>query len=472
MLIQPSLSGDPEQSSPERHPHFATRAVGMFRDLFPIAEPAEPTGPRGRSVVIQVVAVAIGTIALLLRVPGIPAWHTMYAEDYWLFFPQALEHPWHLLTPDGGYIEFVPRLIAQLATYLPLTAAAAAFAVIGALTACGCALFIFHASAGFIDSPWLRALLASALVLLPVTPLEIIDSGVGSPWYLLIALFWAMLWRPRSRTGMVIAALIGFLTVASTILAVVLVPLLLARVIALRGVREHAVTAGWAAGLLLQLPFVLQGLGAPGSRAGRLAPFDQAVAFYGHDVVLPALGWHLSWWLKSSVGPDYGMLIIGAPLAITFIWAMVTQGRTAGVFVLTALLIGFLEIVVAGTLTWWVPSDPVLKSFEPGSRYTDLPIFLIDAALICSLDAFFRRTPIRLRAVTAVTALVAILAVGWVTDFRYPGGRTAGGGRSVAAWPQISARWLRACENHPTGVIEGPTYAGKIAWLPCERLHG
>jgi hypothetical protein len=462
---QPSLVGEAEQASPEQRHHRAGKVVDVLGDLFPEAEPGQPRLSRGLTIVISVVAVLIGAIALLLRIPGLPAWKGMYAEDYWLFFPQALENPWHLLTPDGGYIEFVPRVIASLVTYLPLADAAAAFAIIGALIAAGCALFIFHASAGFIKSGWLRGLLAAAVVLLPVAPLEIPDSGVGAPWYLLIALFWAMLWRPRSNGGKALAAVIGFLTAASTILSIVLLPLLLVRVFVLRRFRDHWVTAGWVVGLLVQAPFVIQGITGGNSRASKRAPFHQVVAFYGHDVILPALGWHVSWWLKNSVGPDYGMIIIGGLLAIIFLAAFITQGRLVRVFIVTALATGFLETVVAGTLTWWVAGKPVLMGFEPGSRYTDLPILLIDAALIISVDSLVRRTPVPWRAATAVTALVALLGAGWVTDFREVGNRS-----NAYNWATYSSSWLRACEKSTTGTIDVTT-AGDRYLLPCDHLN-
>ena len=415
---------------------------------------------------LLVAAVLTGVVAMLGRVRGIPAWDGMYAEDYSVFLPGALAHPWHLLVPDGGYIELGPRLIAQFAACLPLRDAAAAFAVIGALIACLCALFIFHASAGFIRSAWLRGLLALAVVLLPVAPIEIPDSGVGSPWYLMMALFFAAAWRPGTRTGMAVAAVIGFMTASSEVLAVVLVPVLLARVIALPRVREHAVTLGWLAGCLLQLPWVLQGLGASGSRVSRLATFGQVNAFYGHDVVLPALGWHLSWQLRSLAGRNGAMLIAGAFLAVVFAYALITQGRQVRVFLVAALVTGYLETVVAGTLSWWVPILAVTFSFEPGSRYCDLPILLIDAALILTADSFLRRTAIRPRAVGAVVALVAVLCAGWIPDYRYWGNRS-----NVTNWPVTSAQWLRDCESSQTGVIRVTTGADVYYELPCSNLR-
>ena len=178
------------------------------------------------------------------------------------------------------------------------------------------------------------------------------------------------------------------------------------------------------------------------------------------------LGWHLSWQLRSLAGRNGATLIAGAFLAIIFAYALITQGRQVRVFLAAALLTGYLETVVAGTLSWWVPILPVTFNFEPGSRYTDLPILLIDAALILTVDSLLRRTAIRPRAVAAVIALVAVLCAGWIPDYRYWGNRS-----NVTNWPVTSARWLRDCQVSQTGVIRVTTGANVYYELPCSNLR-
>lgn len=440
-----------------------------LRELFPSGDPVPPPMPRSMYLFVQAVAVIAGTVVMLLRVAGIPAWEGIYGEDIRFFLPEALNHPWHLLTPFGGYVELLPRMLAQAAALLPLQDAAALFAISAAVIASLCALFVFHASAGYIRAPWLRVMLALAIVLLPVAPLEIPDSAVNAPWYLLFALFWAILWRPRSRAGLAIAAVIGFMTVSSAVIALVFLPLLVARVIALPRWREQAVTVGFAVGLLLvQLPYVVQGLTGNSARVRHLAPIDKSVSFYGHDVVLPALGWHLSWWLRDSTGVDVGMLVIGGFLAIIFGWALLTQGRPVRIFVPVALLTGFTFAVVTSTVRWAVTVHPVTLGYEAGSRYTDLPIFLIAAAMIVAVDSWLRRTRIRWRAVGASLALVVVLGVGWVTDFRYYGNRS-----NASYWPSASALILHRCQESPTGVLGMiKLQHARIRQLSCANIHG
>ncbi len=54
------------------------------------------------------------------------------------------------------------------------------------------------------------------------------------------------------------------------------------------------------------------------------------------------------------------------------------------------------------------------------------------------------------RAVAAVAVLVAVLAAGWATDFRYPVRRYAG---PASAWEDTADRWLHYCKHTPAGTI-------------------
>lgn len=467
---QPKVTGRAaarQQIPPWRSP-LARRAAGLLGELFPApAERAPRRVPRILSAVIVVNSLALGVLVMLMRVPSapFPAWDGIYGEDLTVFLVQALQQPWHLLVPYAGYIELVPRLIAQFVSYLPLRDAAVAFAITGALVTAGCALFIFHASAGHVRSPVLRLALALSVMLLPVAQLEIADSGVNTPWYLLFALFWAVLWRPGTRSGMAGAAAVGFFTAASTTTSAIFAPLLLARAIALPRLREHAVTAGWAAGCALQLPYVLFNLAGRHSRAGHTASPGHALAFYGHGVVLPALGWHLAWRLQSVAGRNGATAIIGAILAAVFAWALITQRGHARVFVAAALITGFAFATFSATLTGRVTTWPVTERYEAGSRYTTLPIFLIEAAAIVAVDSFIRHRQLTMRTAAAVMALAGVLSVGWVTDFRYQGNRS-----NADYWPPAATVW-HACQHKPGGFVYERVKGTGRAKIPCASLH-
>lgn len=461
---------------------------GALHSLFPAAAdpPARLTGSwRVLARVAEVAAVFLGAAVLLLRIPGVPAWDTVYAEDYSPFLIEALQHPWYLFVQYNGYEQLLPRAVAQLVTYLPLAYAAKAFACCGALTAAGCALFVAHASGGHIRSVPLRGLLAMAVVLLPIAPLEIADSTVDAPWYLLLALFWAMLWRPRTRTGMAVAAVVGFVTAASTSIVVVFAPLAVIRAIALRRPREHAVTAGWLAGCLVQLPVIAEALVLGQSRlAGEQNPglgpdnWTGSLVFYLHDVVLRSIGWHISWWLESFTTEGWATLIAAGALAAVLGVIMVTQPGARALTVV-AMATGFVFTVACLCLTPWAVIPPVTFHAEPESRYTALPVFLIEVVLVLGVDCALRRRRGWLaglrpgqrpalpawRPAAAVTALAVFLAFSWVIDFRYAGLRSA---PSAHPWAPVVAEWQRDCKLSATGEISAKVLDGHQT-IPCHH---
>jgi hypothetical protein len=437
------------RSGPAGHPPPAVGhgVRGVLADLFP-----EPAGPALRLawwafLLIQVAVVALGALVMLARIGGRPAWDSVWAEDPGIYLPGALAHPWHLLQSYGGYLQLVPRLIGQIAALVPISYASVVFAVGGALVASACGLFAYHASAGQVSSRWLRALLGLSVVLLPVAQLEIADNGVNTTWYLLVALFWAALWRPRTRAGAAVAAVVAFAAAASSSLALLFAPLFAARAVVVpRRLREHAATAGWALGCVLQILVILT------SHLSRLRPHNplNAVLYYAHEVLLPALGWHLSWHLRDIVGLTGATALAGGVIVVVLACAVVTQPGRCRVFVVTAVVTGLVFTAVAAALAWGGPGQRVTVRVEHGARYSTLPILLLDAALIVAADAYARRRWPHPRAVAAVAALIAVLAVGWVTDFRYPVRHFAG---PASDWKLTADAWLRHCQHEPAGTI-------------------
>ena len=472
--------------------------------LFP-APPAPADTPAGgsragtanrriRAVVVYTAVLAAGVVVMLARIPGRPAWDTIYNEDLTVYLVDALARPWHLFTVYGGYIQLMPRLLGQLAASLPLRWAAKVFALSGALSAAASAILVFQASAGHIRSVALRALAGASVLLVPVATLEIADSGVGSPWCLLLALFWATMWRPRTRRGMAAAAVTGFLTSSALPLTLVFAPVLAARLIVLRRLRDHAVTIGWAAGLLVQVPAIIYAQVTHQSRLARRVPIGHALAFYGHAVVQSALGWHVGWWLQSAVGHDGAAAIVGAVLAVFFAWALIACPYPTRLLIVIALLTGFVFAVVSADLGYRFAQIGlgVTVQREGGSRYAMLGIFLIDCAAIAAVDALIQRhrasrqsdqpdlgslVP-RMRGlsrqvapVLAVLALVAVLSVGWVTDYRFWTMRSLGW---AATWSTVLGNWERTCARNPAGAVRTGAWDLPVKVteaMPCTRIR-
>ncbi len=474
MVIPETRDSDQVATAVTAQKAAAEGTHGALRALFPLApEPAPRTWiRRGMSAAAQIAAVGIASIAMLLRIPGRPAWRTIFGDDYFWFLAQAIQRPWHW-GQYGGYVQVLPRFIAQVVSYLPLHDAALAFALAGVVVAACGALVIFHASAGHIESVKLRALLAIALVLLPIAPMELIGSGVEAPWYLLPVLFWAVLWRPRTRPAMAVAAAIGFLTMASNMLAVLLAPLLVARLYVLRRPREHAVSAGWLAGCLVQAAYVVAASqdGQTRLKLNSLTPLRQSLAFYGHVVLAPSLGWHTSWWLRSFAGANGAAAIAAVVLAVSFGLILVTQPG-ARLFVVTAVAVGFIFSVVSTSINPAPAIDRMLPTDVLGTRYALMANFLIVSALIVGADHALRsrahdrrRRGAGLKSVTAVTALVVFLGATWAVDFRYTGLRTT----TAWTWAPIAAKWERDCAHSRTGEIHETIYYRPWTF-PCRNI--
>ena len=406
-----------------------------------------------------------GAVILLLRVGGVPAWDGTYAEDNGVFLVDGLVRPWHLLVPYSGYLELGPRIIGQfVASFLPLVDASAAYAVAGALIGAATGLFLYHASEGYVAAPWARALVGGALVLLPVAPIDIIDSGVDSPWYAMVALFFAVLWRPRSWQGMLAAALVACYASSSEIVAFVYAPLLLIRVLALPRVREHAVTVGWLLGLALQVPVVVLSYVQHKQRLGDLATPGQALAFYCHNVILRALGWHLSVWLKSAAGYNGATLIVGAILAMVLGWALVVGDGQVRLFTVVALLTGFVQTVFDATISQYVVYQAPTSDFMPAARYSTIPIVLIAVSTIVAVDSHIRREGARPLVATCV--LACVLGFGWVTDFRYASQRAHDG-----HWLPYAQGLVTACTKNPAGDVTVNAWGGHHYAVPCTRIR-
>jgi hypothetical protein len=440
---------------------WAGRALAL---LFPQA----PAGQRSRTAagwiaLVSLVAIAVGAFVQLERQQGVPAWQSLWAEDHRIFLPQVLQSPWgSLLRPYDGYIELVPRLIAEVVARLPILDAAAGFAIAGALVSSCTAVFVFHASSGHVRRPELRILLAASVLLLPTALIELANSGVNTPWYLLYGLFWALLWRPRSRWGMLAAALMCFAASSSIVLAALYIPLAAARVIALPRVREHAATLGWLAGGLVQVPALLAG-----ATYHQATTPGKALAFFGHNVILPTVAGHgLADLLWASFGLAGATVIATVIVAAVVAWMLIRGAPSVRVFVLAALGIGLILCLVPVFVHGDVANVQPLRNalFVKGSRYGQVPILILGSSLIVGADAFQRRTGIRFERaarVTAAVVLAAVLGINWATSYRYPNDRT-----SVSPWTQQVAAIRLHCQRHPGGHIRA------LGDAPCSVLRG
>jgi len=456
---------DPDAAGPARRGRGPL--LGWLGRTLALLFPADPPagGPRARrdavrAAIASIAAVGVGAGALLLRQAGDPSWNTLFGEDGSHFLPRALSDPLgSLAQPLNGYMQFVPQLIADAVTRLPLRYAAPGLAVAGALVASACAWLVFRASGGHIRSRPLRYLLAVAVVLLPIAPIELAANAVDTPWYLMFASFWALVWRPSSRTGMAAAALVCFGAMSSQFVAILLAPLVLARLIALPRLREQAPALGWLAGLAMQAPALLRQ--QPAQLRGSPAP---ALGFYADHVLTGVVaGWHLARALAVEVGGLGTAVIAVSVVAAVALWALVRGDGRVRMFIAVAMLLGLAETVIPAMSRLWVAQLPSMASWLPGSRYTAAPILLTVSAGIVAVDACLRRTAMpreKAAHAMAVALLVTVLGAGWVADFRYHTIRS-----DSQPWSAAVSAFDQSCRNQPPSAHR-PVPALRTS-LPC-----
>ncbi len=121
-----------KQALRQRYQAAQPNAGALLPQLFP-EPPRRQAASSGRVALRALasgIALAAGAVVLLLRIAGPSPATTIWAEDRTVFLVGALAGPRHLFAPYAGYLQLLPRLIAQFVSFLPLPDAAAAFAII------------------------------------------------------------------------------------------------------------------------------------------------------------------------------------------------------------------------------------------------------------------------------------------------------------------------------------------------------
>lgn len=415
--------------------------------------------PRALLVVGYIIAWPALAAVVLTRQSGIPAIHTIWAEDGLVFYQQALTRsfPSTLIALDRGYIQLFPRLaMGGLARLVPVRDAATAISVVGAMSVAAVALLVFHASRGLIPSVFGRCVLAAAILLLPIATGELLDNIVNVSWWLFIACFWALLWRPTSVAGRLVACVTCLLCTASDPAALIFLPIVLARLLALPRIREQAATIGYFAGLSLELLAMTLG----GANSVDQHSWGGVFELLSIRVWLGALfGPHPTDWLIAhawTVSMMLGVLVI----AVVVVLAMAQPNKGVRLLAVFAIGIGAFLFVAQ---VWIRGVAPIMLHVGviTGSRYAAAPILLVLSVAIASVSRF--------RGWGGKGALVAcclVLALGWALGFRAENARSSG-----PNWEhQVSialARCLKSGHTSETVAIDPPGWTVNI---PCRSL--
>lgn len=450
----------------DRRRDARSRRRAQAMTLFAEASPSRV--PRIWTSVGYLAAFGLLSAVSLLRQPGVGAWNTVWAEDGSIFYQGTFHHSTlgSLTTNFSGYDELLPRLLENVVRFLPLRDLAPFAAIVGAMCLSISALVVFHAARGHLRTLYGRVLLVAAMVLLPIAGTELLNNLVNVPWWLFFASFWALIWRPQTSAGRIVAGLVCFLAVSSEPIVALLLPLALLRLVSLRSMDENAPTAGFFAGLLFQVVTMTFGGTQPSLHAQAYAP-----ALHGlpQDFLLRVgLGWLTGSRLTTRFildGPGLGMAISAMVLLALILLAISARDRRATGFSIMAMALAIVTFVVPVWLRGAAPPAMTMGA-DVFARWAAVPILLLISALLVAMEGRLRREATG-RTLLSVS-LAVILLPAWLVDFRDANGRTHG-----PAWSAQVAAAKSRCERHvPRGGLV-TLHISPTGWdvtVPCDKL--
>ena len=436
----------------------------LDRYLLPESPPPATGSARWERAGLAAALVVLGVVLQLARIGWTGSLNALWAEDGPIFIQSAVTQGFGeaVGTEYSGYLVLVPRLIGELATLVPLESAAAAVSILSALLIALSGLAVWHAAAGHIPDPLLRGALVLATVLTPVGGLETIDSASYVSWYMLFAVFWILLWRPRTLAG----ALWGGLLVAAAVLsnpgAWFLLPVAALRALAIRDRRDATIVGAYGAASAVQLWAMLRS---------------------DHEAVEPL--WSGDVWgvlLQRVVdGAVFGLRLggeawdlLGWPFLIALTVCVVaafalglrrSDGR-ARAFALVALPTALGMFVVSvyqravGTQMLW----PDGFHSGAGGRYAIVPVLLVlSAAMVIAARQSPREGG---GAAWPRLAIVALVLVS--TAVSYPAGDTAI--RGTPAWDDALDEAAATCKSEDAIAAIPTSPPGFGLTLPCSEL--
>ncbi len=444
---RPSYSGSTTRRRTRRPQHLASpswlrpvdRVTTTLSALFPTSERSAFSLPL--IVGGYAAGLAVGVVVLVLRQTGVSPMNTVWAEDGAVYLHDSLQLPFSatLLRPYGGYVQIFPRLAVQITRLFPLAKASGSMALIGDTSIVLLVLLVYHAARAHVQSIALRMLVASGMVFLPLALAELTNNIVNVSWWLIYAAFWAILWRPRTWAGRVVATVVCALAVGSNPVALLLAPLIAARLLVLRDWREHASTMGFVVGAVVQ---------AVGSLSSGPVYFSHGpVASIAKQFsIRVGLGWLGGWRVTNAIWRQDSALaaLVGAVLlSATIVLCVAHRDKRVRVFAAFAVTLSVVIFVVPIFLRWsGALENPADSLGELGSRYSAVPVLLLLALLGVGMDAATRDRRSRRGGVVLVALLLVPI---WVLDFRYFNGRTGG-----PMWDEQVRAATAACES-PAG---------------------
>ncbi len=417
---------------------------------------------------LGVMALASTTAVLLGRQSGVPAWHSVWAEDGEIFLADALNEPLvpTIFQPYNGYMLLFPRVAAEIVTLAPLTDAAWLIAVIASFAVGSVAVFVFHASSVALSHQASRAALAAGVVLLPSAGFETTANLANLHWYLIFGCFWALLVH-RSSPGILAArTVLAFLAPLSNPIAAFLTPLLFLGRSGRPYRLEQLPKLAFLVGLATQLVVVVQ---APNDSSDGItspfSPLDLPQIFAVRVAGSFLIGDRFVGLAASNLGVAFelgAILLLGLILG----WAVRGLDRARRKIALLALCAAFTSYIVPlatrGTSEIWPAADaPGLG----GSRYFILPILFLLVVLLIGVDARLSAPPSQSR-----TILVSAAAL-WLVSLAFLNYSIANPRSPGPNWRTSLAEARQVCRTGPSAFVNVPIAPGG-PWsvtIPCRR---
>jgi hypothetical protein len=312
--------------------------------------------------------------------------------------------------------------------------------------------------------------MAAPVCVIPLAYTQANNDLVTVQFIGLYGAFWTVLWIPGTRAGRILSPIV-MLSVASTAaLAIVLAPLVVARLIADRSRNAIFLAVCWAAGVLLQMSLTLEGK-SKHYLFGFNGPLF-VLKYYAARVVPRAL------FGESALGgPGANYRGNYEPLRVINMTAHLALIGGAWAVVVVAVVLAVTRLtdpnwtlaVVAGLFSLAMFADAMLVNtavVQP--RYVIAPALLLYTALVALLRPRRREAASRASAVLRwlpVAGFAVLLAVAVTFNFRVTNGRT-----SSPPWTSVVASATAACA-HP-GVT---SYTYSHEWwqviIPCARVR-
>jgi hypothetical protein len=355
---------------------------GLFR-------PPEETRVGWRGVVLAVVFLAAGTTASLLRTRGPGSLNTIWIEDANNFLQDALHQSvlTTLTTQMNGYYDLVPRAVTAVAVTFPLAWAPGIMAACGALQYALVGLLAYIASRPYLRSRWLRLLVAAPVSVMPLGYTQVNNDLATVQFIGLYGMFWLLIWRPVTLAGRITAPVVMLCVTLSSILPLLLAPLVALRLIADRSKTSIAVAVCWAAGLIAQWTLQVRGMSnrsaqlftsplwilgnyvtrvVPRAIFGELALGGPGTNGEGHPIPL-----------RISDMAVHDALIWGACAIVVFVVVIALAGLTAPHWPLTITALLFSVLLFLGEI---IDNLPIVQP-----RYVIAPALLLYTAIVAML---------------------------------------------------------------------------------------